>query len=793
MASMPEPRPEKVEDLERKLASQERLQEIANRIHSARNLNEIFLQVKDDILKYFDAERITIYGVDARNNQIYSKYKEGKEILEIRLPIDGHSLAGFVAMSKKPVNIADAYDQGELDRKLPVLHFDRSWDEKTGFKTHQVLAVPIICKRAGKAVFGGVVQLMNRRSGVAFGAEDQLNLERLAEALGIAFLNQQKMIHRTPTKFDLLLDHGLVTEEDLNEAIGKAKTQRVEPETILVTEYKVAREEVARSLGSFYGCGYLVFDEKIPLDPALLRGVRLDYLLKRFWVPIARIAGKPVVLVDDPRDLTKIDEIRAHQQLRNCEMRVALREDILRFVRTHMGVKEAQAAEATAAASQAAAQQPLGAPMASVDEILSSLKGEDGTIVEDEDTSLPMEVTEGDSNVVRLANQIVRDAFRMRASDIHVEPYGKRDMVIRIRIDGVCVNYLNVPASYSRALVSRYKIMSSLDIAERRKPQDGKIKFRLEDREIELRVATIPTAGGNEDVVMRILAASEPLPLPKIGMSQRNFQEFVSMIGKPYGIVLVVGPTGSGKTTTLHSALGYINTPERKIWTAEDPVEITQYGLRQVQVHSKIGFTFAAAMRSFLRADPDVIMVGEMRDQETAETGIEASLTGHLVFSTLHTNSAPETVTRLLEMGMDPFNFADSLLGVLAQRLVRTLCPKCKAPYMPEEREFEEISSAYGKDAFSVQMGVSYSKDFRLYRGSGCDYCNNTGYRGRMGIHELLVGTDRIKEVIQRRGRVEELRQLAVQDGMTTLLQDGVAKALQGHTDFKQVRAVCIR
>ncbi len=792
MASIPAQSPQMVADLEQKLAYQQRLQEITNRIHSARNLNEIFLQVKDQILELFDAERITIYGVDAKNNQIYSKYKEGREVMEIRLPIDGHSLAGFVALNKRPVNIADAYDDKELGKKVPVLQFDRSWDQKTGFKTHQVVAVPILFKRAGKAVFGGVVQLINKRAGGAFSAEDQANLQGVAEALGIAFMNQQRMVSRTPTKFDYLLDHGLITEEELHEAIGKAKAQRVEPETILMTEHRISREDTARSLGNFYGCGYLLFDEKIPLDGALLRGVRLDYLLKRFWAPIARVGGKPVVLVDDPRDLTKIDEIKAHQQLRNCEIRVGLKEDIVRFIRVQMGSKEAAAAEAATTAAQATAQ-PAGAPIASIDDILTSLKGEEGALLDDEEGALPTEVNEGDSNVVRLANQVVREAFKLRASDIHVEPYGKKDMVIRIRIDGVCMNYLSVPAAYARALVSRYKIMSSLDIAERRKPQDGKIRFKLEDRDIELRVATIPTAGGNEDVVMRILAASEPLPLAKIGMTPHNFERFVQLIGKPYGIVLVVGPTGSGKTTTLHSALGYINTPERKIWTAEDPVEITQYGLRQVQVHPKIGFTFAAAMRSFLRADPDVIMVGEMRDQETAETGIEASLTGHLVFSTLHTNSAPETVTRLLEMGMDPFNFADSLLGVLAQRLVRTLCPHCKAPYVPERSEFEELVHGYGGEEAFKGLGIVYSKDLQLHKAAGCDHCNGSGYRGRMGIHELLVGTDRVKEVIQRKGRVDEMRNIATQEGMTTLMQDGIGKIFQGYTDYKQVRAVCMK
>jgi len=340
--------------------------------------------------------------------------------------------------------------------------------------------------------------------------------------------------------------------------------------------------------------------------------------------------------------------------------------------------------------------------------------------------------------------------------------------------------------------VQRLKIMSKLDISEKRRPQDGKIRFKGPMGTIELRVATIPTSGGNEDVVMRILAASKPLPLEKMGFSDRNIEEFKKILSKPYGICLVVGPTGSGKTTTLHSGLGFINTEDMKIWTAEDPVEITQAGLRQVQVHPKIEFTFAVAMRAFLRADPDVIMVGEMRDHETAATGIEASLTGHLVFSTLHTNSAPETITRLLDMEIDPFNFADALLGILAQRLVRTLCKDCKESYHPDQTEFAELMQEYGLDYWE-RLGLKYSPDFTLYRPKGCAKCGNTGYKGRMGIHELLVGTDEIKRKIQKRSPIEELRKQAMLDGMTTLLQDGIQKVIKGVTDFKQVRAVCIK
>ncbi|MBI4640781.1 MAG: type II/IV secretion system protein, partial [Candidatus Tectomicrobia bacterium] len=284
----------------------------------------------------------------------------------------------------------------------------------------------------------------------------------------------------------------------------------------------------------------------------------------------------------------------------------------------------------------------------------------------------------------------------------------------------------------------------------------------------------------------------EPLPVEKMNFSPRNLQCLKEIAEKPYGLILVVGPTGSGKTTTLHSILGYINTPERKIWTAEDPVEITQYRLRQVQVEKKIGLTFASAMRAFLRADPDVVMVGEMRDEETAHTGIEASLTGHLVFSTLHTNSAPETITRLLDMGLDPFNFADALLGILAQRLCKTLCKNCKEPYEPTEKELDELAEEYGRQYWD-KLNIQAGNGLHLHRAPGCDVCNKTGYKGRTGLHELLIATDPVKKLIQSKAKIEEIRDLGIEEGMRTLKQDGIEKVLKGDTDLKQVKIVCIK
>ena len=351
---------------------------------------------------------------------------------------------------------------------------------------------------------------------------------------------------------------------------------------------------------------------------------------------------------------------------------------------------------------------------------------------------------------------------------------------------------MKFPNSMVLGIISRVKIMANLDIAERRLPQDGKIKFRRKGvPTFELRVATLPTQGGFEDVVMRILASAGAMELDDMGMTDRNTKVMKRIIAKPYGLILAVGPTGSGKTTSLHAILGYINKPGIKIWTAEDPIEITQGGLRQVEVKPKIGLDFARVMRAFLRADPDVIMIGEMRDEETASIGIEASLTGHLVFSTLHTNSAPETITRLLDMGLNPLNFSDAFLGVLAQRLTRRLCKDCMEEYSLTKDEYEMIYVDYG-EKYWAQTGIEYNPDLALFRAVGCESCSNTGYSGRMGIHELMEGTPKIKLMIKKQANTELLFAQAMKEGMSTLRQDGIMKVFKGLTDMAEVRRVCI-
>jgi len=736
---------------------------IQDQINSAERFEEIIFDLEEEIKGLLCAERLTFYKRDSNGTEIVSWYGADLEE-EIRLPLSPTSIAGYVAMSKRSVKIDDVYDPEELAAVHPKLRFDYSYDQESGYVTRAMLVVPI----AHKDTLLGVMQVINHIGIESFSAEDISHAESVADLIAQRFRYEFKA---TVGPYDYLLKNKKLTLDQLEEMEQLAVERDLSISSLLQTECAITHDEIGQSFEQYYQVPFFKYNPDLELDTAILDQLNKGYLAQNFWLPLAYSQDKAIVLIDDPNDAERIMEIQNVLTAQSYEFLVGTQDDILRF----LGFIE---------------EPIISEPEMDLDDLIAKLESKAQEALDGDQDVVSIDQTNPEEGVVvQLVNRIIYDAVAMNASDIHVEPSkGRLSGTVRMRVDGVCRVVLEVPNRHVRAVVSRIKVLSRLDIAERRKPQDGKLAVRMGGRPLELRIATLPTICG-ESVVMRILAQGDALPYDKLGFSKRNYEMIDTSLAHPHGLVLVVGPTGSGKTTTLHGLLGYLNTPERKILTAEDPVEITQPGMSQVQVQPKIGYTFAIALRAFLRCDPDIILIGEMRDHETASMGVEASLTGHLVFSTLHTNSAPETVVRLLDMGLDPLNFADALVCVVAQRLMRTLCKNCKEEYTPTQDEFDRLANLYGLEYYP-ELNIDLTK-LKLMRAVGCEECGTTGYRGRCGVHEVLVNSKELSALIAANTPAKIIRELAVKEGMRTVQQDGVIKVFEGLSSLDQLRKVC--
>lgn len=548
-----------------------------------------------------------------------------------------------------------------------------------------------------------------------------------------------------------LVEEGIITAEQLKKAQAEEQRSGERLRKVLVRLGFMAEEDIVMFLSEKLSVPRLELNNYL-IDPKIVELVPEALARKHELMPVLKIGNRLTCAMVDPWNVFALDEIRAKTGL-IIEPAVATEGEIKKALNEYYGTK------------------------GSIEDLIKSIDGK--KLGFEEGKEIDVKKLQGiveEPIVIKLVNMIIMKAVQEKASDIHVEPE-EMSLKIRLRVDGLLHEVSAPPKHLQSAIISRIKIMAELNIAERRVPQDGRFSMKMEGKQIDVRVSSVPTIYG-ENVVLRLLDASSALlSLEDLGFSKGNLNAFDKLIHRPHGIILVTGPTGSGKTTTLYAALNKINTVEKNIITIEDPVEYKLEGIRQIQINNKVGLTFASGLRSILRQDPNVIMVGEMRDYETAEIAIQAALTGHLVFSTLHTNDAPGAVTRMIDMGVEPFLVSSSVIGVLAQRLVRTICGECKEKYIPTGEELKDL-------------GLDLSEKIEFYRGKGCPKCMSTGYKGRVSIYELMIPDEKIRGAIMSQSSSDGIRKLALENGMSTLKDDGIKKIREGITTVEEVLRV---
>jgi len=552
-----------------------------------------------------------------------------------------------------------------------------------------------------------------------------------------------------------LIDHGLISEEEVKPLVQEIRDKNRSMLGYLLQTKKIREEELLPLLAKELG---LVFINKISeeeIDAELVQKLPLHYLKKHCFVPLRLQENHLVLAANLPFLDGLLADLKIIFQPDSIEFQLCPKNEIITTINRVFGQIEAEP-----------------------DEIIDDLNSESEDFLSElEQGSIDLLDEADDSPIIKLVNHIITQAVRGQASDIHIEPY-EHNLKVRFRLDGILYDFLSLPRKIHPHMVSRVKIMAGLNIAEKRLPQDGRIEIKIGNRQVDLRVSSLPTSYG-ERIVLRLLEkGARLLALNDIGLNEHNLTQLKQLLTLSHGIILVTGPTGSGKTTTLYSALNHINSPEKNILTIEDPIEYRLEGIGQMQVNPKIGLTFSSGLRSMVRQDPDVILVGEIRDLETAEIAIQAALTGHLVFSTLHTNDAPSAITRLIDMGIEPFLVSTAVRAIIAQRLVRILCPHCKQQYRPSAIEAQ-------------QLGLNdKEKEITIGQAKGCEHCLNTGYKGRTGIFELIVINNELQSLILKSSDANVIRNKAIQGGMKTLRQDGIEKVLKGLTTVSEVLRV---
>jgi type II secretory ATPase GspE/PulE/Tfp pilus assembly ATPase PilB-like protein len=767
------------------------LQSLLEAVRKAPDIRSIKHTLSQQILDVFQVEIAAIFLANIRKQELVSWILlPGDSLEKVVIPIATNSIVGYVAAKKQPVNLRDPYDFRELRRIGPELNFSDSYDAKANIRSKQILALPIVHNKT----LMGVFELINKRDDTDFTYADQDQANELAGVLAAAFFTHGIFGKQTPPKYESLLAQKLLSRKELEQGLAKAAELGEDPDTVLMNNFRIPKLKMGKLLADFYSTRFVDLERIGNIPKKLMQRIDSDFFEKEELVPLSLNDEKLVVAVKNIEDQTLAGTIREQVLgVSQVELVLAFQGDIRSFWKR------------TRAGSLSSSTGVSDEQLTSFDTSLFDLLEEDTPqeIVQEKRVAVverrvrpekPVEI-EDDIDappVVRLVQQIIEGGYSSQASDIHIEPYGpEKDGEVRYRIDGVCRDALTIPQHSVRQVIERIKSLASLKRAERTRPQDGTIKFTTsKGKEIELRVATIPTANSNEDIVLRIVPDPRPLPLLDELMPSRLLAPFKEIIEQEQGLILVVGPNASGKTTTLHAVLHHLNRPEKKIWTAEYPLEIRQHRIRQAQVDPLVNYTFAEALRAFLRADPDVIMLGDMPDLQTVVMAVDAALHGHLVLSSLTANSAAEGIIHCLNMGLDPERLAAALHGVLALRLVRTLCEHCKEPYHPEKAEYDRLLEGYGISFFD-HINVMYSDDLVFHRAKGCPRCNASGYHGRTGLYELLVVNPVIRKLISKRASLGQIIEEAMINDMILLVQEGIQLIFNGTIDRKELMSVC--
>ncbi len=758
------------------------LKELGEKILAAKNIDAILIDLKEDIINYFEAERITIYVVDGTTKELVSRFMSKSEIAEIRIPISRKSIAGYAALNQKILNIADVNDKTELQQIGEGLEFDKRWDDRTGFTTRQVLAVPIIIRN----YLMGVMEVMNRKNGGVFTPEDEQMALELARMIGVNLFNRKKSVSASGAEFGYLVRQMVLSHNDLSKAVSESVKTGRPPENVLMEHYGVSKVLIGESLADYYHVPFVEFDPFAPVPHSLLKGLKTRFLKKSLWVPIRQEKNAAFVAIDDPYDLWRVDEIRAVFPNMTLYLNVALKSDILAFIDHFTAVmEEDENAKPLSPAEQFAVEE-------------EGVDTEESFLPEEENAAPgkaePTGAVDLHSAVANLFHSLVTEALASNASDIHVEPNpGNRNSVVRFRIDGRLTVYATYPEHVTIELISRIKRMAGLDVSAHKTPQNGKIHWKSpDDRRIALLTTAIPVLGDTEALSVKIAVQRRAAKLQDCGFSPGIYEKAVKHIEKPYGLILTAGAAASGKNNTLHSIVAHINTIDTKIWTIEDPIEIEHKTVSQVRLRRNQGFGYPEALKFVLQADPDAVMIGNIKDEKTAAMAVEAALSGKRVLGSVFADDTPDCITKFLEMRINSWNLSNALSCILAQRLARMLCPRCKRPKHPDREEYDDLVREYGVEDFQKGPDIPYSKDLTLYTPEGCDACRHTGYQGRTAIFEFMPVDDEMKRMIKMKLGPEDLRWQAMRSGMTTLKQEGILKVFNGITDMAEIRRLYI-